>query len=300
MKNIDSKSFQLFLDLCTYYLCTSCETTTSRWHPKPSITMADDPYQFHHAGHVVKALRQFGPDDNERVVHTLLGIFAKFGGKRQNYEQLFVSGLKDDIYSDFSCADYEIVSYFYNHRETVFIFHGPETISVDNIDTKFYPFNNLVRDYSFIDTKRQYAINTDFPPFEICRKHFDKSLLNSIFPWNYFAGYVALTDFENSGGKLCKLDDREHFYAEGAIDISNWYFISDFHSMDRYIQQYNNSRLAKVSPLEFSALQMREFADFVHSAGGKTIDVQIILKYFHLLDLLRQKLIILDSNAFIK
>ena len=181
MKIIDSNSFELFLDICRFYLCTSCETKTSRWHPQFDDTVSDDPYNFHHTGHLVENLKNYRTESATYIINKFMAVFAENNGEKKDYLNLFIEGLNKDLKPNFICDDHEIASFFYRNRKKIFIFHGPEKLSIAKMQYTIYPVRDSILEYSFIDNSRQYAINTDFPPFEICRTHFDKGIFNTTF-----------------------------------------------------------------------------------------------------------------------
>lgn len=163
--------------------------------------------------------------------------------------------------------------YFYKNRDSIFLRHGFEKVDSIEYDGCFPPilsFNSKTDIYS-------YGIEVDRVPFgyekfDRVEQHGYCSNHGLGLPFNLLKGYISLEDFVSNGGKI-SYDSvcRHEINAKSNIDISKWHFL--------YQKIGENNEHVKE----------------MVKRGIPVLDQKIVLKFFTLVKLLRDRIIIVNA-----
>ena len=162
--------------------------------------------------------------------------------------------------------------YFYKNRNNIFLRHGFELIDSIKYDGCFPPELSF---RSSIDVQ-SYKIETDRVPFGYER--FDRVEQHGYcsnhglgLPFNLLKGYISLEDFDSNGGKILYDKHFKHeICAKSNIDISKWHFL--YQKIDE-----NNKHVKDML-----------------KRGIPIIDQKIVLKFFILVKLLRDRITVIN------
>ena len=117
---------------------------------------------------------------------------------------------------------------------------------------------------------KSFAVEIDQPPFTKCFEHGKK------YPWYYCSGVITLHDFKKQNGLLKLADDREHFYAEANIPISDWHFIY-------------KTRGKHKKALNFDVDLLKKSIEQMKLSGASFIEIETLRKFFHVVNMLEQR-----------
>ena len=258
-----------FLDLLTYYMCVGCGNSLDKTYPRKKHWISG-----HHCGLF-----------NQLFIK--LDVINIFDGLMKAYN-IFLINKKNpvDLEIDFANAFckystqthasnfklHNTLEYFFINRNMNFIRHGLEGFSENNyLKNSIFPPDFSMQSLSLSSNGKSFAIEIDRPPFLNCFEH------GKVWPWFYCGGLMSLNDFKKHNGYIRLSNNREHFYAESNIQISDWYFIYNLKA------KYTKRLKFDINSLKKSIIQMKQ-------CGAGFIEAQTLRKFFYTVNLLEQKL----------
>ena len=268
--------FNNFLDLLIYYMCVGCGADIDKAFQRKKYWSPG-----HHNGLFNQSLLKIDEISIFNGIKKAYGIYLE---NKKNPVDLEI-----DLANAFCkhskplCLNHDklhaVLEYFFTNRNVNFIRHGLEDFSEKNyIQNSTFPPNFSMQNLSLSSNGKSFAIEIDRPPFLNCFEH------GKVWPWYYCGGLMTLDDFKKHNGVLKVANDREHFYAESNILINNWYFIYETKT------KYTKRLKFDVNLMKKSILQMKQ-------SGANYIEAQTLRKFFHVINLLEQKL---EASKLIK
>ena len=261
--------FNNFLDLLIYYMCVGCGADIDKTYPRKKHWCNS-----HHNGLFNQSLFKI---DEISIFNGLMKAYDVYLVNKKNPVDLEIDLANAFCkYSKPLCTNHQklhaVLEYFFTNRNVNFIRHGLEDFSEKNyIQDSSFPPNFSMQNYSLSLNGKSFAIEIDRPPFLNCFEH------GKVWPWYYCGGVMTLDDFKKHNGILKIADDREHFYAESNILISDWYFI--YNTKAKYTKRLKFD----VNLMKKSILQMKK-------SGANFIEMQTLRKFFHVINLLEHKI----------
>lgn len=220
------ESFDSFVNLFMYYLCSRCERGALH-HVNQQKTGGAHA----HNGEILPYLQGAKPDS--------LRILSAYNYYTQHTKPTNIYAGMANAYNRPTRYDPNRTQHrpamaakqLMDHRHSTWIRHGIEhtQLAQYNINelypqsiTRFDVGNSVTNKNRDLD---QYAIDMDRFPFQGCGVHPGDRTTGQ--PWSYVAGYIPFEKFAALNGTLYNPIDRDHLYAHSKINTQHWCFVYD-------------------------------------------------------------------------
>ena len=257
-----------FLDLMLFYMCAECGETIGKVYPRKNN------WDFHHhCGLFNQTISKF---DEICIFEGLMKAFNIYIHNKENpvdleikFANSFTKNSKHE-YPKLSKLN-NLLEYFFLNRNETFIKHGLENLTINDYSKgSIFPPSTSLMPLSLSTDEKSFAIEIDKPPFTKCFDHTHK------YPWHYCSGIITLKDFQKKNGILKLADDREHFYAEANLSLTDWFFI--YQTKTKYTKS-----------LKFDVDLLRNGINQMKLSGASYIEIETLRKFFHVLSMLEQR-----------
>lgn len=268
-------SFKDFCDLFTYYLCIECCKGTVD-HPRKEEW---NEYGHHHGRLLLQILSTVSKVDPFEGLMSAYTAYLESDTKvflEDKFAESFTNGHPN---IDRETGLFLAAQLIHSNMSDIFLVHGIEKLESFNYSASdYFPPNESMFELSLSKDRLTYAIDTDQIPLTYCAS----SHYGHQSPWIYLKGIIPYSKFESLGGIVKIPPDREHFYAESQIALSEWCFI-----------YFRKTRAYK--SLQFDLETMRQTIAEIRKRNLAIIEFETLQSFLRTMSLLQQKLRIAEK-----
>jgi hypothetical protein len=229
------QTFEDFLQVFTYYLCSRCTRGAPNHNPQDTL---DGTGRHAHNGEILHYLQPVAPT-GDRILSAFTA-YQQYGtpsniqrtmAKYYNNVQPIPQHLRTN---PLLRAVHRLVDY----RHSTWIRHGVElperaTYTPNEIYPLPHTRHTIGEQVTTDPDAGRYAVDLERFPFQTCSTH--ELDHNGGAPWYYTAGYIPMEIFHYNGGEFFTSKDRDHLYAQSDIAHSNWLWV--IRNTDRFTDQ---------------------------------------------------------------
>ena len=220
------QSFDSFVNLFMYYLCSRCERGAPHHENQRKVGGAHA-----HNGEILPYLA--GAKPNSQRILSAYSYYTQHTAPVDIYAGLANAYNRPTHYDPKRTQHRPAMAakLLMDNRHSTWIRHGIENTQLAQYNTnELYPMpitrfdvgNSVMRDQRSLN---RYAIDMDRFPFRDCAVHPGDRETGQ--PWSYVAGYIPFEKFTAMNGTVYNPNDRDHLYAHSAISTKHWCFVYD-------------------------------------------------------------------------